>query len=164
MNIPKVITTKYGTRNLHVLKLINNLYGQKKSGKVCNEYLKSVLTRIGFKPSKVDPCVFYKGKRLFFVYFYYEIFSGPYYNEITQEINDLQAEDFDIYDRGNIADYLGINAEKLCYGRIKLSHPRIIDQIIEDCGLSPNTRIKKTTCKSSKILHRFEDRNPCYAN
>lgn len=72
------------------------MYGKKKAGKVCHEYLKDGLTRIGLKPSNIDPCVFYRGKTLFFVYVDDGIFSGPDYNEITQAINDLQEEDFDI--------------------------------------------------------------------
>ena len=57
-----------GDRKQHVLRLKQNLYGQKQAGQVWNEYLKEGLQCIGFTPSKVDECIFYKGTTIFLVY------------------------------------------------------------------------------------------------
>ena len=42
----------------HVLKLTKNIYGQKQAGRVWKKYLDEGLEEIGFKPSKMDPCLY----------------------------------------------------------------------------------------------------------
>ena len=49
--------------------------------------------------------------------------------------NDLKKQRFDIEDRGDVSDYLGINFERQDNGLIKLSHPQLIDKIIRDVGI-----------------------------
>ena len=46
----------------YVLKLHQNVYGQKQAGRVWNRYLVKKLTEdVGFVQSKVDECILYKG-------------------------------------------------------------------------------------------------------
>ena len=59
-----VITTrlqvKQMTRKTHVLKLICNIYGQKKAGQVWNKYVDNGMRDIGITPSQFDPCLYYR--------------------------------------------------------------------------------------------------------
>ena len=45
----------------HIMKLLCNIYGNKVAGCIWNRYLDRGLQEAGFKPSKVDPCLYYKG-------------------------------------------------------------------------------------------------------
>jgi hypothetical protein len=68
MEFPKGIQLSSGNSKTHVLRLINNLYGHKQAGRVWNQHLAKVLQKDGFVASRVDECVFYKGKTIFIVY------------------------------------------------------------------------------------------------
>ena len=58
MRFPKGYEFKDGiSEETHVLKLAKNIYGQKQAGRVWNIYLDEGLSEIGFKPSKLDPCL-----------------------------------------------------------------------------------------------------------
>jgi len=60
---------------------------------------------------------------------------------------------FDIEDRCDVSDYLGIYFSRQTNSKIKLSQQQLIHQIIEDVGVS-NHRAKLTPAASIKILHR----------
>ena len=77
---------------------------------------------------------------------------------------DLQNSGFDIEDKGDISDYLGVHVEKLSDGKLKLSQPQLIQQIISDLGedLKSISHHKVTTVPalSSRILQRDEQGEP----
>jgi hypothetical protein len=77
MEFPKGIQLYSGNIKAHVLRLIKSLYGQKQTGRVWNHHLAKSLQKAGFVASKVDECVFYKGKIIFIVYVDDGIFFGP---------------------------------------------------------------------------------------
>jgi hypothetical protein len=68
MELPKGIQLSSGNSRTHVLRLITNLYGQKQSERVWNQHLAKGLQKAGLVASRVDECVFYKGKTIFIVY------------------------------------------------------------------------------------------------
>jgi hypothetical protein len=103
MDLPKGIETKHGNGKTHVLKLLKNLYGQKQAGRVWNQYLTKGLTKIGFKQSKVDECVFFRDNVIFIVYVDDGIFASPSQKAIDQAIKELK-EQFDMEDQGSITD------------------------------------------------------------
>ena len=61
--LPEVVT-----KRSHFLKLLCNMYGNKATGRIWNKYLDNGLQEAGFKPSKVDPCLYYKGGVVLLVY------------------------------------------------------------------------------------------------
>ena len=80
----------------------------------------------------VDDCLFFAGKP----------------NDIENAIKDLRnikktKRRLTLDDQGDIKDYLGINFEKTPEGKIKLTQPQIIDDILEELG------IKKIDSKTS---------------
>ncbi len=63
-----------------MLKLLKNIYGQKQAGRVWNKFLVEKLCSIGFKPSLIDDCVFYRDDIIFMVYVDDGIFLGRMMN------------------------------------------------------------------------------------
>jgi hypothetical protein len=153
MELPKGVEMKDGNRKTHVLKLLKNLYGQKQAGRVWNQHLVKGLKKIGFQQSEVDECVFYRGSTIFVVYVDDGIFASPNKTEIDQAIKDLRRAKFDIEDKGDIKDYLGVHVTKLDNGNLKLWQPHLIEQIISDVQL-PRNMTRSTPAISSKILQR----------
>jgi Reverse transcriptase (RNA-dependent DNA polymerase) len=68
MKIPKGFKIGRGTNQTHVLKLLQNLYGQKQAGCIWNKHLHKHLVELGWTQSKIDDCLYYKGDILFLVY------------------------------------------------------------------------------------------------
>jgi hypothetical protein len=94
-------------RSTHCVNLIKNLYGQKQAGRVWNDYLVKGLKDRGFFQSKVDECVFYKGKIILLVYVDDAILCGPSSKDIDDIIASLK-KGFDVTDEAEIDDYLGV--------------------------------------------------------
>lgn len=155
MELPKGIETKYGNGKTHVLKLLKNLYGQKQAGRVWNQHLHQRLLELGFQQSTTDECLYYRGSLLFVVYVDDGILASKNKEEIEQAIKDIRATGCDIDDQGDLKDYLGVNVEKLPDGRIKLSQPHLIDQILNMANLPPRSAGKTVPAPASKILHRY---------
>ena len=70
---------------------------------------------------------------------------------IDEFLADIRNEEktkqkFDIEDRGDVSDYLGINLE-VVDGKVKVSQPQLIEQIIKDVGVS-NDRARPTPATS----------------
>jgi hypothetical protein len=154
MDLPKGIKTKYGDGKTHVLKLLKNLYGQKQAGRVWNQHLVDGLKSIGFQQSSIDECVFYRKNVIFVVYVDDGIFASPDNAAIDDAIRDLRNARLDLEDQGSLNDYLGVNIERLPDGKIKLSQPHLIDQIIHDTKISKRSAGKQTPAASTKLLRR----------
>ena len=56
------------TKGSHILKLLCNIYGNKVAGHVWNKYLDNGIQEVGFEPSKLDPCLYYKGGMVLLIY------------------------------------------------------------------------------------------------
>jgi hypothetical protein len=160
MAIPKGYKVKGITHASHVIKLIKNLYGQKQAGRVWNKHLEAGLMKIGFQPSKIDPCLYYKGQVVFFVYVDDGIFLSPSKKAIDKAIQDMREADFDIEDQGDMCDYLGVQVNKTKDGKIILTQPQLIKSIIEDMHFQDNTKERETPALSTKILNRDKDGSP----
>jgi Reverse transcriptase (RNA-dependent DNA polymerase) len=72
------------------LKLKKSLYGLKQAPRTFFEKLKAGLEQRQWKQHDVDPCLFYKSKKLCIVYVHDTIFAGADNNAITEEIKQLQ--------------------------------------------------------------------------
>jgi hypothetical protein len=76
MEVPVGFDLK-GKKKEICLKLRKNMYGMKQAGRVWNKHVKRGLTKLGFKVSAVDPCVYYHGKAVFMMYDDDGIFARP---------------------------------------------------------------------------------------
>ena len=77
MHIPKGITLEGGDPSDHVLEIKHNVYGQKQAGRVWNQHLVRKLQSIGFAQSKINQCVFYKGRIIYVLYTDDSVLAGP---------------------------------------------------------------------------------------
>jgi hypothetical protein len=148
-----------GSRRTHCLSLKKNLYGQKQAGRVWNEYLHEGLLARGFRQSKVDMCLYFRGKVALLLYVDDGIFCGPSqkdideaYNSLVKPLGDHPA--FKMTDEGTLCDYLGVKVDYLDNGTIKLSQPHLIQQILDDLGFNDRTGTKATPAASSVKLSR----------
>jgi hypothetical protein len=151
MNLHKGIHMANGNRNTHVLKLLNNMYGQKQAGRVWNKHLTSGLVKIGFVQSTVDACVFYRDGVIFMVYVDDGMFFCKIMDKIDQAILALRADGYDIEDMGDVNDYLRINFEGLPGGKVKLSQPHLIDAILRYVKLTPNDSTRRTPVRQTVL-------------
>jgi hypothetical protein len=156
MAIPKGFDIDEGRTDDYALKLHKNVYGQKQAGQVWNKYLVDILTkRVGFLQSKVDKCVFYRGKTMYILYTDDSILAGPDKKEINQIIKDMKKAKLDITIEGDLQDFLGVNIDRKDDRTIHLTQPHLIDQILKDLRLDGDTVTKKmVSASSSKILSR----------
>ena len=113
------------TRKTHALKLLRNVYGQKQAGRIWNKYMDLGMQEIGFKPSKFDPCLYYRGSVVFLVYIDNCIVFGPTNESIEQVVADLRASsrEFTVDNQGDVGDFLGIQVQKHEDRSILLSQP-----------------------------------------
>jgi hypothetical protein len=116
-------------RKEYVLKLEKNLYGKKQAGRVWYLHLKKNLLKLGFTPSKHDECVFYYGTTIFIVYTDGTILLGPDKKEIDNLVKQLAGK-FNIEDKGELSDYLGIKIERKEDGTMMWTQPNLIHSVL----------------------------------
>ena len=162
MQIPVGINLKEGNRKTHVLQLHKNVYGQKQAGKVWYDYLvNKLVNEVKFTQSKIDPCLFYRGKTLYTLYTDDSIIAGPDKQEIAQIIQDIKLAGLNMTEEGDVADFLGVNIAKKHDGTIHLTQPHLIDQILTDLKMtSPLLEPKDTPAMTSRTLHRHDSSPP----
>ena len=81
------------------------------------------------------------------------ILAGPSKDEIESIIGAIKSAKLDITREENIQDFLGIHIEPQGDGKIKLSQPHLIDQILKDLRLEDNdVKTKDIPCMVSKVL------------
>ena len=122
--MPAGISVKNAHQKTHVFKLRKNLYDQKQAYRVWFNHLSAKFHSIGFTSSKVDPIVFfYWGSRIFFFYVDDRIFMSSKESDVNKAIADLKSTDLNIEDRGDIANYLGVNFNYKKNGEVIMTQP-----------------------------------------
>ena len=66
-----------GKKKEYCLKLKKNIYGTKEGSRVWNRHLDKGLKKLGYTPSEVDPCLYFKGTSVLMLYVDNGIFCGP---------------------------------------------------------------------------------------
>jgi hypothetical protein len=146
----------------YVLKLRRNLFGQRQAGRVWNQHLVQRLLKVGFVPSQIDECLFYKGTSVFVLYTDDSILAGPDPDELDDIIRQMKEADLELTVEGGIEDFLGVQIERSKDGKsFTLTQPHLIDDILKELRLdAERTAIKKTTGASSKPLLRCPSATP----
>ena len=83
------------------------------------------------------------------------ILIGKTDSEINDVISKLRLL-YNLTDEGQIEDYLRFHVDHLASGKIKLSQPHLIDQVVKDVSLSNNTKRKRIPAVSSRMLQHCE--------
>ena len=81
------------------------------------------------------------------------IFTSPRDKAIERAITEIGSK-FDIEDLETLDDYIGLNIKSLPDGKIKISQPHLIDQIVQDTNLMRRALPLSTPAKSRMILRR----------
>ena len=109
MELPKGINFPKGiSRDKHCLEILQNMYGGKDAGRTWYLHLRKGLIGLGFEPSAVDDCVFYRGTTILLVYTDDCIIIDTKSQDNITAVMNLLATEFDIEDEGDIEDYLGV--------------------------------------------------------
>jgi hypothetical protein len=112
MELPQGIQTTHRNSKDHVLvlKLEKNI-----SGRVWKSFLVDKLMSIGFTPSLIDDCVFFRDDIIFMGYVDGGIFLGNDDSklQVQDAIKEIQGLGLNIEDQGHTADYAGVNIKKL---------------------------------------------------
>jgi len=127
MQIPKGI--KIDAPGEWALRVHKNIYGQKQAGRVWNQYLvNKLVNQVGFKQSKHDECVFYRGNVMYVLYTDDSILAGPDKDELKQVIADIKSAGLDVTEEGDTEDFLGVNIDRVDDDTYHLSQPHLIEQ------------------------------------
>ena len=131
MKVPKGFLIDEGKNDEFVLSIHKNVYCQKQAGCVWNQYLtKKLIDNLAFTQSKMDECVFYKGRTIYALFTDDSILAGPDKEKIDQIIVDLKKAKLDITEEGDLEDFLGVQINIQKDGLIHLLQPALIDQIL----------------------------------
>lgn len=150
------IETATGNSKDLVLKLLKNIYRQKQAGRVWNSHLVEKLASIGFPPSLIDDCVFFRDDVIFMVYVDDGIFIWNNDAQLKAIIKEMQDLGLNIEDQGHPADYVGVNIRKLKDSSYEFTQRALIDSIISNVGLT-DSKTKLVPAKVSLQLHAFQD-------
>ena len=156
MNFPQGYHYEPGiSPKTHCLQLLRNIYGTKQAPRVWFQYLEKGLKELGFTPSQLDPCLFYRGNVIFMVYIDDCILISPNKDEVDKVIDELKRAkaNFTVDDLGDVDDYMGAKVEPRPNGKLKLSQPQLIESILKDLHLQSNTNGRKTPALQT-LLHK----------
>ena len=101
-----------------------------------------------------------RGNLIFFFYVDDGVFLCRDKTKVDEAMEDLRKANLDIEDQGDIIYYLGINSTYQKYGTIIMSQPQLIDLIIQDVKLKPNSHLPSTPALATKLLQREEKAPP----
>ena len=163
MCFPKGYKFKDGiSEDTHVLKLTKNIYGPKQAGRVLNKYLDEGLSEIGFKPSKMDPCLYFCGHTALLVCIDDCIMFGPDKMELNKVVEEMRtsSKKFRVEDLGDVKDFLGIRVARGKDKTITLNQPQLMNSILKDMKFQNNTKEKDTPALSSAILQKDTQGKP----
>ena len=161
MSIPAGVTIEGKNPKDYVLKCNKNIYGQRQAGRVLNRYLIGKLKKIGFRQSRIDSCVLYRGNTIYVLYTDDSIIAGPCREELNKTIDEIKRVGLDITVEGNLEDFWGVRMDRRKDGTIHMSQPQLIKQIVNDMKVDMNElKSKPTPMVSSRILQRHQSSTP----
>jgi hypothetical protein len=126
MELPLGCSTDHDSnKNDYVLKLIKNLYGLRDASKTWFKYLKKGLLDLGFEPSSIDPCIFYKKGLTLIVYVHDCLVFCKKKEDADQLIKDLM-KNYSLTDEGE----LGSEGETVgSYLDVQVVHDKVSGEI-----------------------------------
>jgi hypothetical protein len=157
MKIPKGFEVANSKGEDYCLKIKKNFYGTKSAGRQWNKHLVHKLKKVGFKQSKYDECLFYKGKAVYVLYTDDSILTGPDERELDRILKQMEEVGLKLTSEDGVTDFLGVKIDRKG-DEIHLTQPQLIDSILKDLNLDgPNVLTKDTPAATSKVLRRHLD-------
>ena len=141
MDLPIGFDPPDGQRGDYALLLLRNLYGLKQASHNWFQMLKGGLMNRGFRPSKIDPCLYMKKDMMVLTYVDDCIIIGKSKPEIKSFIHSMQngPEKFILTDEGDIDKFLGVEIIDRGNGEFEMKQPHLIDRIVQALGLKDNS-------------------------
>jgi hypothetical protein len=115
----------------HFIKLEKSLYGIKQAARAWFHFLEPGLLKLGFKASKVDPCLFYRDDCIVALYVDDCLVFSPQQHVIDQVLSALRS-DYLIGSQSSVQDFLGINIQRDALGATHFTQSGLIDLILSD--------------------------------
>ena len=153
MQLPDGIENESGNSRTHVPKLLWNVYGQKQSGKVLDDFLSDNLFKIGFERSNIDERIFYCGNLVLLVYIDDTILVSLDGTSIDNEIKELMVSKLNLEDQGHPANSVGVNIKNQGDESYEFMQPALTQQIIEDVSIGPRSAKKHIPICVPILLH-----------
>jgi Reverse transcriptase (RNA-dependent DNA polymerase) len=115
------------------LELKKSLYGLSVAPKFWYLHLHKRLEAQGFKPSSIDPCLYFRHGVAIAVYFDDVVMMGKAETILNSIVKDLSQE-FKVTDEGELTGFLGIEVRHLG-NKFKFSQPTLIKKNVKLAGL-----------------------------
>ena len=80
--------------------------------------------------------------------------------EIDNVVKELKNANFDVTDKGNICNYLGVRVDKRADGTLRLMQPHLILSILEDLQLGEGSKPCVSPAANTVLLHKHLDAPP----
>jgi len=111
-----------------------SLYDIKQAARTWFHYLEPGLTKLGFVPSQVDPCLFYRHDCIIAFYVDDCLLFSPDATVIDEIINSLGRQ-YVIGDKSSIQDFVCVHIAHDSTGGIQFSRPALVTSILQDLNL-----------------------------
>ena len=144
-----------------VLKLNRSLHGLKQGSHNWCKKLRQVLIDWNFKPSDIDPCVYYSSNSIIIVHVDGIIIISKKESNLDAIMKSLfeGEEKFNLADEGSLDKHLGINIRDLGKDSYELCQPFLIKRIIKLVGLEETDKQKCTAPVGKPLLcHNLESK------
>jgi hypothetical protein len=140
------------------IKLKRNLHGLVKAS--INWFLKlsKIYERLGFKQSKLDPCLFLREDIMTIVLYTYDcLLYSKTTNNIDEFVKILRNEyKLTLNNPDPIDDFLGIHFSHKYNGELHMSQTGLIDAVTDSANI-PKGRLKNTPTPATAILYDDTD-------
>lgn len=148
----------------YVMKLNKNLYGTKQAAHTWFLHLRNVLIGnkgLGFKQSKIDPCLFLRNDALIVLYTDDCLIFSLQDSIIQDIIKGLKTNHLLLKDQGEVADFLGIRVCRSAdNSMITMTQTGLIDDILKQVGMdATGSRKHETTAPTPAGGLVFSDPN-----
>ena len=134
MTVPRGFKSKYGSNGC--LRLFKSLYGSKFAPRNWYQHLRKALLSLGFKESKIDPCLLYKPGLILCLYVDDGFVAATDRSVIDQFMQDLRNLKFDLDIESDFNAYLGIGIESLPDGSRHMTQSGLIKKILEASNMT----------------------------
>jgi hypothetical protein len=118
----------------HYIKLEKSLYGIKQAARAWFHFLEPGLTKLGFKASEVDPCLFFRSDCIIALYVDDCLVFSPNQSTVDTVVAALH-QDYQIGSQGSVQDFLGIHIHTDATGVMHFTQPGLISSILQDLNL-----------------------------
>jgi hypothetical protein len=143
-----------------VLKLRRGLYGLKQAPRLWHEKLDSVLRKLGFKPSELDPVLFYAvvdGQVVWLLAFVDDILLAAKDQEILDRMKARLMSEFKMTDMGLPQRYVGLEIQRdMSTGELWLHQETAIHDLGQRWGITDDPPIAQPLRPGFKVLHPWE--------